>query len=963
MANQESQLNITEEELERFQKAMKNEEFRKMFSEYAQEISNPENKKKYEEEIAQLEAERGMDVKFINPQDGLVVKTSIKSNAENMKAFINICQSDAVTKATCEESNKTVDERSVKGQQWSIPYSLNQPREDLDKAGKKCKVYDVIFHTETYKMGQEDPRFKQLIFDTAFDAIERNWSVKVDRKNLKYPKIKFKGTKTSSVIRTANDKGVKTSGADIEIGGKKLPYPYKDKPIECTEKTNEASNDIADDSIDRSSTPEYSIVHRGHLDLQNFTNARDSRTSTRPQELVVNIELPLCATSSGVDLDIFEKKLILDSSDPKYHLDVTLPYPVNEDEGRAQFDKSKRRLIVTLPVIPAPPAVLNGYADSEAADTKGNGLVTEIADGDQDCSSPVVSEGVACSGNSDSVGDHSGGNVDEGIGVIGDDGTSTKTSGHNGASNCEIIGDKRESGGSKNIENGLNNLQADTTDVLQSACTGANEEQRTKSNSGVTCPVFTTPPYSFHQNNECVTFVLHVPNVSLDTMSLGFNGNKCCINFPSTSITATDFLSPGYALHVQFPNECLIDSEKSTVDLNETNLVVVLYKKENCVGMWQWCMIGSDESTLQKKLFLTEETLKDSLNEVKDEWQVNEPITLRHKIESCSDEESVIRVDIRRENSAVVAEDMGNVLTNVDDILFSEVKDGGSDAVSEDAVQCTDNTSEDLKRDTADTKNDPVIVNHADLKEVEVIDEIYDDNDVLNEPTRLSTVQEDDLADEVKNETTSGNAELQKARAIKCRKNRRRRRRSTGSHDQSSSVSEDDDGSTRRGKQREKHARRSRMSRSLSFGSSADSHDDYDAEHNGHRVRFNPVPEVHVFSNRADKRKWKELRKQQLLNGSSELERTQRDKTNNDTICKLKSSLKDTRSSASSDDGNAKELTKDIIGDGDDHDIDDNQDGKDQNGDNDDNEDDIGGSFVKVEKPELTNQLIFDLDD
>jgi hypothetical protein len=38
--------------------------------------------------------------------------------------------------------------------------------------------------------------------------------------------------------------------------------------------------------------------------------------------------------------------------------------------------------------------------------------------------------------------------------------------------------------------------------------------------------VFKTPPYSFHQNNESVTFVLHVSHVSLDTMSLGFNGNK-----------------------------------------------------------------------------------------------------------------------------------------------------------------------------------------------------------------------------------------------------------------------------------------------------------------------------------------------------------------------------------------------------------------------------------------------------
>ncbi|CAB4017983.1 Hypothetical predicted protein, partial [Paramuricea clavata] len=141
MAKQESQLNMTEEEMERFEKAMKSEEFRKMFAEYAKEISDPENRKKYEEEIAQLEAERGMDVKFINPQDGFVVKTSIKSK-DGMKAFINICQSDVINKATCKEGSKKVDEKNVKGQEWLIPYSLSQPREDLDKvdesAGHSC---------------------------------------------------------------------------------------------------------------------------------------------------------------------------------------------------------------------------------------------------------------------------------------------------------------------------------------------------------------------------------------------------------------------------------------------------------------------------------------------------------------------------------------------------------------------------------------------------------------------------------------------------------------------------------------------------------------------------------------------------------------------------------------------------------------------------------------------------------
>ena len=43
-----------------------------MFCEYAEEIANPENKARYEMEIKQLEADRGVDCEFIHPHPGSV---------------------------------------------------------------------------------------------------------------------------------------------------------------------------------------------------------------------------------------------------------------------------------------------------------------------------------------------------------------------------------------------------------------------------------------------------------------------------------------------------------------------------------------------------------------------------------------------------------------------------------------------------------------------------------------------------------------------------------------------------------------------------------------------------------------------------------------------------------------------------------------------------------------------------
>lgn len=48
-------LNLTHDELQRFEKALRQPEFRKLLVEYAEEISNPESRAKYEADIKRLE--------------------------------------------------------------------------------------------------------------------------------------------------------------------------------------------------------------------------------------------------------------------------------------------------------------------------------------------------------------------------------------------------------------------------------------------------------------------------------------------------------------------------------------------------------------------------------------------------------------------------------------------------------------------------------------------------------------------------------------------------------------------------------------------------------------------------------------------------------------------------------------------------------------------------------------------
>ena len=65
---------------------------------------------------------------------------------------------------------------------------------------------------------------------------------------------------------------------DFTIGGQKFPYPYSDEPAaDCKEENKRATKIDAEKKqkgTSDPSVPEYKIVHRGHIDLQNFTYAR-----------------------------------------------------------------------------------------------------------------------------------------------------------------------------------------------------------------------------------------------------------------------------------------------------------------------------------------------------------------------------------------------------------------------------------------------------------------------------------------------------------------------------------------------------------------------------------------------------------------------------------------------------------------------------------------------------------------
>ena len=574
------EVDITPEELKRFEEAMKKEEFRKLLVEYAEEISNPENRKKYEEEIRQLENERGMDIKFINPEPGHVIKSTLNSGEKNRKAFINICKNENIGKSTFTKESGP----NGRGVQWSIPHSITRPREDLDKSGEKCTVYDVVFHPETYRMAESDPRFKKLVHDTALDAIEGHFNVSLDKKNIKTPRLKnnYKGAITSTVLRTRReDQAGQSEGLPSDSILNQMPYPYdsnkttKEMTTEWLEKegkrktskrssdkaqSNEStakesssqdipsssslkddytmsqSTEISSSKEDKPITPKYTILHRSAVDLQEFRNAPDAKTSTRPKELVISIDLPKLKSANTVDLDIVENHIMLKCTTPaSYELELRLPYPVDETNGTAKFDKSKSQLNITLPVIAAQPEPLMFCTAPE----------------EEDVSSDVDSE--------------RGASVDDG---------------------SEASYDSPSPGIDKECED-LNSDDA----VMKSP------------SDSDTCGILTStalcqlPPFVFSQDYKMVTFVIDVTNI---------NPNSVVQKYDKSNTYDLFFISEGsgcfpihYRLYVQFPEGCNLTPEEDVLDRSAENLVVLLCKDEKCQQLWDGFLVGFNENNLE----------------------------------------------------------------------------------------------------------------------------------------------------------------------------------------------------------------------------------------------------------------------------------------------------------------------------------------------------------------------------
>ncbi|XP_060031041.1 protein kintoun isoform X2 [Erinaceus europaeus] len=592
-------LDLNGEEIQRLTSAFKDPEFQRMFAEYAKELTDPENRRRYEEEITALERERGVEVRFVHPQPGYVLRTSLDGER---RCFVNVCSNELVGAP----SSRPGPGSATSGSEWSLPYSLAPGREYAGGSGTRYTVYDVVFHPDALALARRHARFRQMLDITALEAVERQFGVTLDCRNAKTLKIKYKGTPDAAVLRTPLPGGAPARPE----GEPERPFPTFPNSYQCPAAVRIASEGSQPQAPSEAvqqpapTEPRYSVVQRHHVDLQDYRCSRDSAPSPVPQELVVTIELPLLRSADQAALEVTDKLLCLETRKPDYRLRLSLPYPVYDSRGKAQFNKARRQLVVTLPVAQAAVRLQPASAPEEPANPSGTdgtvcasthrgkvGPAAGLAGGGDltSCEAEALGAGLAFPGIFAEELDSEREEQDFSERAVSSAGTGKEPPrGEGGSPGDSGVGPSPGDPTGGATENGYRGLE---TPLVEE---GSSSEPfgRAMGFPGTKSREPMCPPLQCSQDEESLTLLIQVPRIRPQSLQGDVNSlwYKLCFS-------TQDLIH--YSLLLQFAPENKLSTREPVLSISSNNVVIQLAKSPESRGHWREWYYGLNDHSLE----------------------------------------------------------------------------------------------------------------------------------------------------------------------------------------------------------------------------------------------------------------------------------------------------------------------------------------------------------------------------
>lgn len=396
--------------------------------------------------------------------------------------------------------------------------------------------------------------------------------MKLDRKNLKFPKMNFKGTCEATVIRKECDKPAETSLETESEIYQKIISGYDNYREKQTKKLEEKSQqrstpktiyykntEKSQDTEIKYTIPKYTITYQSDMELEEYTYSKDAKMySATPKRLIVVIYLPLLKSANDATLDIHERSLTLTSEKPaKYLLELPLSYLVDGDNGNAKFDTKHKKLTVTLPVI---------RKNFSLGDTREDSGV------DTDHGSPVRDAN------------------DESIFV------------ENSESNCSKSNTRPLI-----VElNNENNSEVQINDTALRTRESVEMTSFMNPNIKYNIPMFTCNTY-----DNILAITIHVKNVDSESIFHKVLDNMLGIHVLLTSVGA-GFFPVYYSICFKLDNNS-VDSDSITIEPWDNNVIITLALRSTELTRY---FVGLDEEFMEAKEFSSAISVKSKLKEL-----------------------------------------------------------------------------------------------------------------------------------------------------------------------------------------------------------------------------------------------------------------------------------------------------------------------------------------------------------
>ncbi|ETW42858.1 hypothetical protein PFNF135_02752 [Plasmodium falciparum NF135/5.C10] len=375
-------IKISYEEKEKLHKAFRQHEFRILFDEYFDEISNEKYRKEKEDYLLSLyfKGELKKDQIIIQPKEAFCIKTKILySNQTSQKIFLNICTHEGIQNICFENAGSG----SV-----GIPYSLSQIRPDKYGNNMSCLSIDCCVNPFTIDVIRKYNEVFNFMLEDVCLNIEKNIMKDKERicRDFKMlSNMKCKGEKPFLLCINKNvlkknilleeekkleklkkeyeEKNETSKDVDNVLKKSKIQTEIKTYNQEEINKSNiqildDNNNNMKEDVMENYKKDgrknKFFIYHQGSINMSSFFKTKEYKNTpislNLPDKLKVVIYTDNYVNKNDINITIQRKRKILEIkfNNKEKDLTINLPYPCDEKDYSCVLHIEKKKIEIYL---------------------------------------------------------------------------------------------------------------------------------------------------------------------------------------------------------------------------------------------------------------------------------------------------------------------------------------------------------------------------------------------------------------------------------------------------------------------------------------------------------------------------------------------------------------------------------------------------------------------------------------